>query len=229
VKLSRVEHGSNDTVQLFLDDEADPRLEVPLDVFIEADLRIGATLTEATLDALRVAAELSRVREAALSLLAHRPRAREELRRRLRRKDFSEPVIDSVIAWLEERSYLDDDAFAEAFVRDRLRLRPRGRFGLHQELCAKGVAPEVAERAIARVLDEENLDELGLARGAAEAWARKNPTAVEGFRDGNREARVRARRKLYGHLARRGFSGDAARAALEHVFTDADGSGQCDD
>ncbi|HSH44921.1 MAG TPA: RecX family transcriptional regulator, partial [Longimicrobiales bacterium] len=123
------------------------------------------------------------------------------------------------VAWLDERGYLDDDAFAQAFVRDRLRLRPRGRLGLIRELRRKGVDEDVAERAVGDVMAEEDVDERTLAAEAAEAWARKNRRVLR--RAGrSREDRLRANRRLYGHLARRGFAPDAVRAAIDGVLGD---------
>ncbi len=218
VQITRIEHRANDTVGLFVEGEPEARLEVPLDVYLESGLAPGDELSAGRLDELRDRGEVARAREGALALLAHRARAREELRRRLRRKDFDDVVIDRVLAWLTDRGYVDDHAFAEAFVRDRLRLRPRGPFALARELRDRGVSPETAQGAIDRVMAAEGLDEADLVRDAAEAWIRKNRSTLRAV--DNRKDRLRARRKLYGHLARRGFSGDLIRPAIERVLED---------
>lgn len=217
MQLTRVQHRSNESVRLFFDGEETARLELPVDLFLDAGLASGDDLSEARYRELRERAEVALARESALRLLAHRARAREELRRRLRRKDHPERAIEEVLRWLDERGYVDDDAFAESFIRDRLRLRPRGPFALAQELRAKGVSAETAERVVARVMDAEGVDEAGLARQAAEAWARKNPS-LRDPRD--RDEYAAARRRLYGHLARRGFGGEALREAIEAVLSD---------
>lgn len=220
MKLTRIEQRpTGDRVRLYIDHEDTARLEIAADLLLRAGLAAGDDVTDARLTALDEADATYRARDAAVSLLAHRARTRVELRQRLQRKDFSEGVIDDVLAWLEERDYVDDRAFAEAFVRDRLRLRPRGRLGLIRELRRKGVDDAVAEAAIERVMSQESVSETELAVEAAEAWARKNRSGLrKAVR--SKEERIKARRRLYGHLARRGFVGDAVRSALAAVLDD---------
>lgn len=205
-------------VRLYFDDSDEPT-ELALDLFMRAGLASGDELSEAELRGLVEQDEIHRARHAAMNLLAHRARSRAELRRRLWRKEFPDPVIDETLAWLEERGYVDDRAFAESFVRDRLRLKPRGRVGLIQELRKKGVDSHVAEAAIAAVMDAEEVDDRSLARRSAEAWARKNASALRKAR-ASTDHRRKARRRLYGHLARRGFAPDAVRTAIDAILRD---------
>jgi regulatory protein len=153
----------------------------------------------------------------ALELLARRPYSRLELRRRLQRRGFPRAVVDSSLAALEARSLLDDRAFARSFVRDRLRLRPRGKRRLSQELREKGLDSSTIEAAVADVFTEQDVREDTLAREAALAWlARQGPEARKAFAlRGRSPERDRATRRLSGFLARRGFGGEAARQAME--------------
>lgn len=219
MKITRTRTLQSERVRLYVDDEEEPRAELALDLFFRAGLARGDEITEARLQALVREDETYRARAAALNLLAHRARSREELRRRLRRKDYPDPVIEETLGWLEERDYVDDRAFAESFVRDRLRLKPRGRVGLIQELRKKGVDPDLAETVIADVMAAEGVRESELARDAADAWARKNRSALRKAKASKEDWR-RARRRLYGHLARRGFAPDAVRGAIEAVLDD---------
>lgn len=220
MRITRLKrHPRRERVRLYVDDEEAPRAELALDLVARAGLAVGDVLDPAELARLEGDDHTYLARDAALALLAQRARSRAELRRRLARREIPEPAIDATLAWLEERGWVDDAAFAASFVRDRLRLRPRGRVGLLQELRRKGVADAVAEAAVDRVLAEEGVDETRLARDTAEAWARRNRPAVK--RAGrSRDERLRARRRLYGHLARRGFAPDAVRAAIAAVLGD---------
>ena len=218
ITRTKVLSGS-ERVRLFVDGDDEPRAEIALDLFMRAGLATGDDLAPEHLEALVREDEAHRARQAALNLLAHRARSRAELRRRLWRTDYPDPVIDQTLAWLEERDYVDDRAFAEAFVRDRLRLRPRGRIALIQELRKKGVDGSVADAAIATVMDAENVGDQELALQAAEAWARKNRRVIGNAGD-SREDRLKARRRLYGHLARRGFRGPAVSSAIAAILDD---------
>ncbi len=212
-------HPRRERVRVFVDGGDAPVAELALELAAAGRLHVGCELTAEELARLQREDEVFRARDAALSLLSHRARSRVELRRRLERKELSAGAIEQAMAWLDERGYLDDDAFADAFIRDRLRLRPRGRVGLVQELRRKGIGRDVAEAAIDRVLGAEDVDEGALAVRAAEGWGRRNGRILDAAR-ASRENAAAARRRLYGHLARRGFAPDAIRRALDHVLGD---------
>jgi regulatory protein len=220
MKITRIaRHPRLERVRIHVDGEDRPRLEVALDLLLQAGLAVGDALAPERLDDLERQDQGFRARDAALRLLAQRARSEAELRQRLARKDMDPAVVDRTMAWLQERGYLDDRAFAEAFVRDRLRLRPRGRAGLIQELHRKGVDGDTAQAAADAVMAAESVEDADLALEAARAWARRNAPLVSAAA-GSVEPRQRARRRLYGHLARRGFPPGPIRAALDHVLGD---------
>jgi regulatory protein len=189
------------------------RLTLAADVVFAAGLRVGDDLTPERQAELERQDGAWRAREAALSLLSHRQRTAKELARRLAGKGHDAAVAGEVVERLEDVGLVDDDAFARAFVRDRVRLKPKGRRVLQQELRAKGVSGETARAAIDGVLEAEETDDLALARQAAARW---RPRPGEDPR--------RARARLHGFLARRGFGGDALRAVLAERLADPDGT-----
>lgn len=84
----------------------------------------------------------------ALSILSHREHSTKELVTKLKNKGHSEDDIDATIERLEEINYLNDERFAEMFVRSRLS-KPLGASRIHQELIQKGINSELAKTAIA--------------------------------------------------------------------------------
>jgi regulatory protein len=90
----------------------------------------------------------------ALRILAYRFNSEGELRRKLRAKKFEKSEIDEAIDRLRGEKWLDDDRFAAAFVRTRLRRRI-GSVRIRQELIAAGVANDVIDRALEANSDEE--------------------------------------------------------------------------
>lgn len=196
----------------------------PFDVMLEAlernRLGVGDSLPPARKHELLNDHEDLCVRDAALNLISYRARTRVELRRRLRRKGFRPPRIDLCLDRLEERGLIDDEAVAAAFIRDRLRHRPRGRASLSSELRAKGVSTELASETVERVFDDEATDDVILAREVAESWvARQSRPVLEALVVDRRTAeREKAKRRLVGYLARRGFRGDAMSSGIQHAL-----------
>jgi regulatory protein len=144
-----------------------------------------------------------RARETALRMLAVRQRTAAELRQRLARKDYPADIAERCVTDLIERGLVDDGEFAASFARDRVRLRPKGKRRIVQELRARGVSAGDAESAVDDALESEGTSEVELARRAATKWS---PRSGEDPR--------RARARLYAYLGRRGFSGEAIRAAV---------------
>jgi regulatory protein len=177
----------------------------------EHGLHIGDEVTDALLERLRAADEGWKAKQAALSLLAARARARGELADRLRRKGFAEAAVAHALAEVERLGLIDDRAFAEAWVRDRLRARPRGTRALLAELAGRGVAPDTAREAVAAVLGAERTDDAELCAQAATKWLRTQGTRPTA---GDRDSRRRMERRLAAFLARRGYGAADIRAAL---------------
>jgi regulatory protein len=145
-------------------------------------------------------------REAALKLLERTRRTRRDLERRLKEKDFYAATIASTLDRLAEVGLIDDVEFARAWLAGRWGRRPSGWRRLVQELRAKGISEEDAERA-RELLSERGSapDEVGsaakLVAQARKRYARLEPQAQ--------------RQRLYALLARRGYDSDVIRRALE--------------
>lgn len=144
----------------------------------------------------------------ALELLSFRPRSESELERRLLRGGHAPSATAWALRRCHELGYLNDRAFAVAHVRDRLRLRPKGRRALRSELYRKGVDGDLAEAAIDEAFAEAGLGEIDLARRLADK-------RVEALR--NLEPEV-ARRRLGGYLVRRGFPPPVVRSVVAEAL-----------
>lgn len=182
-------------------------LELSAEIVTAAGLAIGTVVDAEERSALQHRDQAWSARETALRMLEYRPRTETELRRRLRRDGIPAEIIDECVARLREQRLIDDGTFAEIFTRDRVRLKPRGRRMLIQELRGRGVEEHTAAAAIDAVLAEEEVDELELAREATRRW-RPRPG----------EEPLRARRRLAGFLARRGFGGEVTQQIIEEVL-----------
>jgi regulatory protein len=199
-------------------DQGEP-LEVALEALERLRLGVGDPLPPKRRHLLLDADAEVKVREAALSILSYRARTRAELKRKLLGKGFHLARVEPCLDRLEQRGLLDDEAVASAFVRDRIRLRPRGKIRLTQELRAKGVGQDVATRVVDDVLDQEEITEADLVRQVVSGWlSRQGAATVHALGAGERTpASEKARRRLHGYLARRGFGGPALGRAMEIV------------
>ncbi len=182
-----------DRVNIYLSD--DRHVTLSAEQVYRTGLRRGISLAEDHLARLVEEDSEIRAKDAALRLLGFRPRSRAELRQRLEGKGFGAAVVDACLDRLAASGLLDDAEFAGAFVRDRIRGRPRGIGGLKADLQARGIDAETATIVIRRELATIQVSELDLARMAARKFRSRK----------GEEARATLRR-LHGYLGRRGFS-----------------------
>jgi len=207
VKITAIQSQKNHAERLNVHVDGAFRVALAAEIVLAEGLRVGDPLTEARILELEARDQTWKAREAALHLLAFRPRTAAELRRRLREKGYAPEVADGVVERLGETGVVDDSSFAEMFVRDRVRLRPKGKRILAQELRAKGVDGEMAQAAIEDVMERENTSDIDLARQAAARWRPRPGEDPQG-----------SRRRLYGYLARRGFGSEAIMAVLDEAL-----------
>ena len=147
----------------------------------------------------------AKARDYAFLLLKFRLRSENELVQRLKKKKFSEETAKEVAAFLKEKRFIDDNAFAKAWVSSRLK-RPLGLRKIRQELRQKGIDQEIIETEIDKVKDySETQIVLDLARARL--------SRLKGIEPVKAEARV------YAYLARRGFSPETIIDILSQLCT----------
>ncbi len=167
--------------------------------------------------------DVAEVMDAAARFLEARPRSESEVRRKLTTMGYRPELVDRVLARLTELRYLDDEAFARAWVESRDRARPRGEHGLRRELQLKGVDRTLVEEILGARRDDARGEAAAAGDGepanpddaAAERLLRKKLPAIL------REAEPRRRRqRAYALLARSGFGPDVCAAVSRRVLDD---------
>jgi regulatory protein len=132
---------NNDRINVFLDGA----FAFGLAAVVAAHLRVGQSLTPATITSLQEEDSVEKAKEKALNFITYRPRSVAEVERKLRDKGFDESVTTRVVERLQAVDLLDDMAFARYWVEQRETFKPRSRLALQQELREKGVARSVIE------------------------------------------------------------------------------------
>lgn len=137
----------------------------------------------------------------ALRQLARRELSEAQIRQRLSRRGFTTDDIDTAVTRLRQDGSLDDARVAAAIARSQLSLKKRGERRVRREIEAAGIAPALAERAVAEVYAEVDADALVTA-------------AIDRRLGTRRLADEREMARLYRYLVGQGFDADRAMAAL---------------
>ncbi|WP_374159882.1 recombination regulator RecX [Mycobacterium sp. G7A2] len=138
-------------------------------------------------------------RAVCLRLLTARARTRAELAGQLAKRGYPDDVSTEVIERLSEVGLVDDEDFAEQWVRSRRANSGKSKRALAAELRDKGVDNDVITTALADI-------DAGAERNRAEKLVRDRLRRERLGEPGDRDAQNKATRRLVGMLARRGYS-----------------------
>jgi len=136
--------------------------------------------------------------------LSIRNRSEKEMRDYLVKKKAPEDIIERINTSLRDHKFLNDEAFARSWVLSRARVKPKGKALLKIELRQKGIHDEIIQKVMSEV-QEEIPSELEQAKSLIV----KRMERLQGA------PREEIYSKVGGFLARRGFSWDVVKKAID--------------
>lgn len=198
VTALKVQKHHPNRINVYLDDE----FSFGLSRITAAWLQVGQELSPGKIARLKAQDEREVAYMKALRFLDYRPRSRAEVRRNLEKHSIPREVINDVFKRLERSGLVNDERFAQDWVKNRSEFRPRSRRALAYELRQRGLADSAIKKAL------EGINEPALAYRAALKQARRyKELPMRDFRN-----------KLGSFLARRGFSYDIIKEVVEKVW-----------
>jgi len=123
------------------------------DLLVSQRLLKGKELDEEQIKELLFEEEENKAWQKALRYLNVKPRTEAEIKKYLQHSGFEEETISLIVPKLKERQFLNDQKYAEIYVEDRLKFKPRGKRLLEHELKRKGIKEQDIQKSI------EDLDE----------------------------------------------------------------------
>ncbi len=144
-------------------------------------------------------------RRIVLRQLAMGPRTRQQLADKLRDRGTAPDVAARVLDRMGEVGLVDDEAYAEMFVRSRQETKGLAAGALRHELRRKGVADEVVDAALEEIDPEREKEQ------ARELVARRLRT----MRGLDRDVQTR---RLAAHLARKGYGPGVAYQVVREAL-----------
>ena len=156
------------------------------------------------------ARRVEQARALCLRLLTARARTRAELEGQLVKRGYPEDVSAEALDRLAQVGLVDDEDFAEQWVRSRRTSAGKGKRALAAELRTKGLDNEVITAALADI-------DAGAERVRAEQLVRDKLRREKLGDLSDRDTENKVTRRLVGMLARRGYS---QSMALDVVTTE---------
>ena len=143
----------------------------------------------------------SKAKQYAFKLLSYRGRSEKELKERLIKKGISRTVVSSTIHDLKRLGLIDDRSLAETLKRDALTRKLLSQQGTSRFLYQRGIPLKIINQLLA---NDERID----IENAQRLVSRK-------LKNMKNYSSLDVKRKLYGFLARRGYSSDTIRRVLK--------------
>lgn len=142
---------------------------------------------------------------AALQMLTRSSLTEKEIIMRLKRKNYNEEAISSVLDYLKDAGYVNDERYIESFIKSSKEVPGASRRSIYCKLAGKGVDRCIIQQK----LEEAEIDDYKSALKAAQ----KKLPALKGD---NKEKAT----KLLGFLYRKGFGIEVCRKVVEELMPD---------
>lgn len=143
--------------------------------------------------------------------VAARPCSKARLLQRLTKRGCDKHTATRIVEQLESQGLVDDPAYARLLARSIVLSKPAGKIYVESKLVSRGIPRRDASEAAEEALRDTDLpaQALELARRRARPLlGRLDPQVVQ--------------RRVFAHLARRGFDLDTAREAANKAIKDPD-------
>ena len=136
------------------------------------------------------------------ALCAQAEHCQQEMRDKMKRWEMAPEVQERVIARLIKERYIDDERYARAFVKDKIRYNKWGRRKVQQGLWMKHIDDDIQQRVLSEVDDAEYLAVL-------------KPLLKQKAKSIKAENNYELTRKLVRFALGRGFTYDIIRQCLD--------------
>ena len=145
------------------------------------------------------------------ALCANTEHCQHEMQEKMKRWELPEEAQARVMARLVKERYVDDERFARAYVKDKIRYNKWGRRKAQQGLWTKRIDEDIQQRVLGEVDDEEYLSVL-------------RPLLKQKQRSIKAESDYERNQKLVRFALGRGFTFDIIRQCLNNAddFEDLD-------
>ena len=143
------------------------------------------------------------------SLCANAEHCQHEMLEKMRKWELSEAVQARVMARLVKERYVDDERYARAFVKDKIRYNKWGRRKVQQALWLKRIDNAIQQTVLDEISDEEYLKVL-------------KPLLKQKSKSIKAESDYERNQKLVRFALSRGFTFDIIRQCLDTSDIDED-------
>jgi len=173
--------------------------------YISLHLYEKKEITQETIDYIKETLNFREAKSKAVRYLSLKLRTEQEVWKKLQEDGYDQDCIEKVVNELKAIGYINNKLYAQKYVFDRSKLKPKAKKMIKRELIARGIDEETADE----VLDDWKVEDSVVARSLL-----KRKFGKYDLRD------KKILRKAYMFLLHRGFSMSTIREAMDGLADD---------
>ena len=194
-----------DYVNIFLDDEF--FVQVHIDIVTKHGLKKSMELPEELRNHVIDDKRTVQVKQAALRFVCYKPRTEQQVRERLRIREFTSEEINLAIAFLFKFDYLNDAEYCRMFINDYLLRKNTSAKKVTMELKKRGVTEKEICEAIELYYPKDETYQMAIAA------AKKKMRAIQ-FKSVDKQ-----KKSVSDYLQREGFDWNMIKQVVNELFT----------
>lgn len=148
---------NRDRMSIYIDNKFE--FTIGEDDFLSMNLYETKEITPEELEYIKNTVNFRSAKAAAVRYLSMKLRTEKEVRQKLHEEGYDNENIENVIEELKAIGYINNKLYAQKFVFDRSKLKPKSKKLLKLELQSRGISQEIADE----VLDDWKVDEAIVA------------------------------------------------------------------
>lgn len=126
------------------------------DLILKYHLSIGTIIDENLKNKIELEQELITSKQIAFNYASYKPRTEYQVRLKLKEKGITELNIEASISFLIDFKLINDENYANMFLKDYSVRKPSGKQKLIFELIRRGINKELAQRLVNEFLLQQN-------------------------------------------------------------------------
>ncbi|OOM79848.1 recombination regulator RecX [Clostridium sp. BL-8] len=205
-KITKIEvqKRNKERVNLFLDGEY--AFSISAELVYKEGLKISSEIDAEKVKSIAKSENYIKCKESALRIIERNLKTEKEVREKLKLKGYDDNSIEKSIEFLKEYNFVNDKAYAKAFVNDKL--KTMGSQKIKYSLIQKGIAKEVIEEELSN-LNKENEKNIALN------IAKKKLNTIKKTENDN----YKISGKLYRFLISKGYASDIVNGVVKEVMS----------
>lgn len=206
MKIDKIEIQKNNKEKANIYVDGKYSFSMTLNGLLDSKLHEGDELAEDQIEMLKNSDAPALAVLKSIDIISYSMKTEKELIRKLKEKKFSDEAINHAVEKMKEYGYIDDRAYTVSYINSRAIPNGWGEQKIISMLLQKGIEMEIIKEKLEEAYPEDKETEIALK------------VAKKYFAKISSEDPKKARQKLYGHMAARGYKYDIIKHVCRNIF-----------